>query len=317
MRTLDLLAPVALVLAFSGSACSSSSTAGTDPRIQVAGLNPTPPDANGFQLILPKVTGIKPGDSYEYCTWTDKVLDADANVKGTQSFQSPGGHHVVLFYTMKPQPAGTTRLCTDDDMTSIRFGIGGEDKKYNELPGDLAVRMPKGAQIVAQHHYINAGSSVLDAQSVINVKLADPGKPVQTSSSVVVVDSNLRVPVGKVAVDLKCTVNRDYAVWMLLPHMHAHGTYVRVEHTSGDHTDTLFDVQWQPEFEFHAPKIIREVSQAIRYKAGDEIRVHCEWNNDTGKEMSFGQEMCLAFGQTIDNDGIGNVACDGGQWTSF
>lgn len=317
MRHSNLLALVAAALAFSGSACSASSSGGVDPRIQVAGLNPTPPDANGFQLILPKVTNLQPGDSDEYCTWTDKILDQDINVKGTQSFQSPGGHHVVLFYTTKPKPAGTTRICTDDDMTSIRFGVGSETKVYTELPGDLAVRMPKGAQIVAQHHYINAGSTVLDAQSAINVTLSDPAKHVQQSSSVVVVDSNLRVPVGKAAVDLKCIVNRDYSVWMLLPHMHARGTYVRVEHISGGNTDTLFDVQWQPEFEFHAPRIVRDVSQAIQYKAGDELRVHCEWNNDTGKELSFGQEMCLAFGQTLDNDGIGNVACDGGQWTSF
>jgi hypothetical protein len=62
---------------------------------------------------------------------------------------------------------------------------------------------------------------------------------------------------------------------------------------------------------------VRPSSDVIRYKAGDEIRVHCEYNNTTGRELSFGQEMCLAFGQTIDSDGIGNVACDGGKWTTF
>ncbi len=311
---------LALTLAASGSACSSSGTATTpppDPRIQVAGLAPTAPDVNGFQLILPKVTGMEPGKSYEYCTWTDKILDRDMNVKGTQSFQTSGGHHVVLFYTTKPRPAGTTRVCTDDDMTSIRFGMGGEDKKFSELPDDLAVTLPKGAQIVAQHHYINTGATPLEAQSAINIKLADPAKPIKKSSSVVVVDSNLRVPPGKSAVDLKCIVNREYSVWMLLPHMHTHGTRVEVNHTSGGDTKTLFNVAWTPEYEFHAPTIIRSVNDVIRYKAGDEIRVRCEYDNTTGKELSFGQEMCLAFGMTIDADGIGNVACDGGKWTTF
>jgi len=319
MRKLIILAvAVGTTLASGCGSSGGGSSSGKDPRIEVAGLDPTPAGENGFQLILPKVTDLAPGGSFEYCTWTDKILDQDLNVKGTQAFQTQGGHHVVIFYTTKPKPAGTTRLCTDDDMTSVRFGIGGESKTYNELPADLAVTIPKGAQIVAQHHYINPTSAPLTAQSAINVTFVPPGQAIRQSSSVVVVDSNLRVPAGKAAVDLHCTINRDYTVWMMLPHMHKYGSYISVDHTDGaGQTTRLFDLKWDPEYEFHAPRIIKPVEQAMTLKAGDKMQVHCEWNNDSGGELSFGQEMCLAFGQTLDNNGIGNVACDAGQWTTF
>ena len=34
---------------------------------------------------------------------------------------------------------------------------------------------------------------------------------------------------------------------------------------------------------------------------GDSVDVHCEWNNDSGKDLLFGSEMCVAFGQYIDD----------------
>ena len=51
--------------------------------------------------------------------------------------------------------------------------------------------------------------------------------------------------------------------------------------------------------------------------AGDKVDVHCEWDNDTGRELSFGFEMCVSFSQFVDDQGLGNVACDGGNWTDF
>jgi hypothetical protein len=315
MRKLALLA---LMVAGCSSSGSGNTEGSTDPRIQMAGFNPAPPDANGFQIITPKVTAIPPGESVEYCTFTDMIADRDLDVKGTQAFQTNGGHHVVLFYALKPKPANTTHLCSDDDMTAVRFGIGGESRTYNELPGDLAVRIPKGAQIVAQHHYINTTDKPLDAQSAINVKLFDPNKTARKSASVVFVDSNLRVPAGKNSVDLHCTVNRTYKVWMMLPHMHAHGTHITVDHMPKEgEAKRLFDVNWEAEYEFHAPRIIKPENEAYQFHQGDKVKVHCEWDNDTGRELSFGQEMCLAFGQTIDDDGIGNVACDAGEWTDY
>src|SRR5262249_52591107 len=112
---------IASMVAGCSSAGSGNEAPKTDPRIVVADLQPEAPDANGFQLILPKVTGIEGGKDYEVCTWTDKILTEDMDVKAAKGFQSKTGHHVVLYYTLNVQPAGTQRICNDEDMGKFRF----------------------------------------------------------------------------------------------------------------------------------------------------------------------------------------------------
>jgi hypothetical protein len=47
----------------------------------LSGFEPEAADANGFQVLLPIVHGIEAGQSYEYCTWTDHILDQDIDIK--------------------------------------------------------------------------------------------------------------------------------------------------------------------------------------------------------------------------------------------
>ncbi len=52
-------------------------------------------------------------------------------------------------------------------------------------------------------------------------------------------------------------------------------------------------------------------------RRGDPFKVVYEWNNDIGRVLDIGFEMCVSHTQFIDDAGIGSVACDGGNWTSF
>ena len=51
--------------------------------------------------------------------------------------------------------------------------------------------------------------------------------------------------------------------------------------------------------------------------AGDKMHVHCEYNNTTSSDITFGIEMCVGFATTIDDQGLGNLDCDGGTWSDF
>src|SRR5256885_3539500 len=142
----------ALVLTLvAGCSTSSASKVETLPDLT---LEAKPP--NGYQVILPIVRGLVPGADNEYCTWTDLVADHDIDVRAVEAFQTIGGHHVVLYSTAKLQAPGTTRVCTDEDMTTFRFSAasGGEGQVgKNEAPGNLVYRIPAGSQIVLNHHY--------------------------------------------------------------------------------------------------------------------------------------------------------------------
>jgi hypothetical protein len=278
--------------------------------------------ANGYQIVMPIVKALQPGADNEICTWTDIVTDHDVDLRAVQAFQTTGGHHIVLYTTTKVQPPGTTRTCTDDDMVTFRFsaGSGGEGQVgKNEAPGNLVFRVPAGAQIVLNHHYINATTQVRDAQSAMNIWVADPGPTYRVSGSMAFTDTSLRIPTGVSSMDIHCMMPADYKTWLFIPHMHAYGTRITITHDSpAAATETLFDVQqWSPSYTFHPPEIRKDPDAPMVLKKGDGLNVHCEWDNTTANPMTFGIEMCVAFSQFVDDDLSGNVVCDGGHWGPF
>jgi hypothetical protein len=286
-------------------------------------IDPGPVPTNGMQIILPVIKDIQPGTDNELCTWTDTIVDKDLWVKGVQGIQSAAGHHIVVYKTKTYQPGGTTRKCTDADTATLRFvaGAGGEGvKQYNEAPGNLAFTIEAGYQIMINHHYINASPTPHDVQSAVNIQFADPNDTnVIPSGALAIVDTNLHLPPGEPTVDINCTMQKDIKAWYWIPHMHAYGTEITVDHTDGTGaTERLFDTNpWSPEYTFHPPTMEVAPDAAKHFNKGDQIKVHCAWRNDTASDLTFGIEMCVFFAQTVDDTRTGNIACDGGQWTDF
>ena len=310
--------PFALVLLV--AACGSTQPA--DPYTNQAPtlmLDPAPAAGRGMQIVLEPVKDLQPGTSHEICTWTDRILTEDVLVKSVKGFQTAFGHHVILFSTKTYQPAGTTRECTDDDMATFRFAVGSKGEgDTNIAPGDLAYPIAKGSQIVLNHHYLNASLAVHSAQSAVNIFYAEPGQPFTPSGSMAIVDTSLKIGTGAQTMDILCTFPRDFDAWSMIPHMHRWGVRETVDLITPAKTERLFDVApWQDDFTFHPPEIARDPATPFAIKKGDQIKVHCEWQNDTGKTLSFGAEMCVMFAQTVNRDGAPNIACDGGEWTDF
>lgn len=276
-----------------------------------------PAPANGMQIRLKEVPNLQPGTSYEYCTWTDQITTTDLDVKAMQGIQNKIGHHVVMFYTTKMQPPGTTRECTEEDMASFRFSGGAGEGMEDAVPGDLVFRIPKGVQLVINHHYLNASQNVLRGQSALNIRFADPGQPRIPAGNLAFVNTELRIPVGKSSMDILCTMKRDEKMWRLLPHMHRWGQTTRIDLVVGGVAQKVFDLPWQEDFTFHAPVMTWPLDKPLSLKAGDQVKVHCEWDNTTDKPMTFGMEMCVAFGNTINAENRDNIACDNGEWVEF
>jgi hypothetical protein len=309
-----------------GSGCGGGGGSGgptSDPAPSTGGggapaLAVDPAPANGFQLMLDPVPPVPPAASLEYCTWTDKILDAPIAIKSTKVFQSKGGHHAVLYYTSVKQPAGTTRVCTEDDMLTLRYGSASAgESAETTLPGDLVVPIPKGAQLVVNHHYLNAGVAPIVGQTAMNVRLADPGAPTTPAGALAVLDTGIKVPVGRSEYDVKCTVKQPLAIWQLLPHLHQWGEHATLDVVQGGQSQRLVDVPWDPSYTFHPPVVTRSPDAPLNLAPGDEIHIGCAWNNTTGQDMAFGLEMCVAFGQTVDAHNLGNLECNGGSWGPF
>jgi hypothetical protein len=310
-----------LVLMAVVAGCSHSSAPQTDPMLpELSAILDSKP-ANGYQVILPIVKDLQPGSDNELCTWTGLIVDHDIDIRAVESYQTNAGHHIVVFTTEKTQPAGTTRPCTDDDMATFRFsvasgaeGMGGKV----EAPGNLVYHITAGSQVVLNHHYINATTAVRDAQSAENIWLADAGQTYVHAGASVVMNTDMHLPVGQATMDFSCTVPSEQNVWWLVPHMHALGTRITILQTSGGTSTTLFDIpDWSPGYAFHPPDLRKDPSAPLVWKAGDNISVHCEWNNNTGAPVTFGTEMCLTFASTVNANNAPNIQCDGGKWGTF
>jgi hypothetical protein len=268
-----------------------------------------------MQLLTPILTGVKPGDSIEECTWSDTILTKDLYLKGATGFQSATGHHIVIYYTMVPQPAGTSRACKDEDTAGFRYAIGaGGEGEHVVLPGQLINKIPAGAQIVVNHHWLNASTKTVDAQAAINLDLVEPSGSYVEAGALALVDTGMRIHPGMQSLDINCTLQRDYQIWQVTPHMHAYGTHIVLNH--GD-TKVVEVNNWTDEFTFHPPNLNFDPSTPMLLKNGDKMSVHCDWNNTTSGDLTFGLEMCVGFFLTINPDSLPNIACDQGQWDDF
>lgn len=298
--------------------CGTDGGVGTDGPEVLDNLEVPPVPEHGIQVITPVVRGIQPGTDNEICTWTDAFVDQTTDIKSTLAFQTEPGHHTIVFYTLDKQPAGTQRVCTDTDMASFRFLAGNAGNGIeNVAPGNLVYRVPKGAQIVINHHYLNATDEVMDGQSLVNINFAPDGGSYIASGSTAFLNSGLDVAQGISSQDQHCVVDRQLKLWYFAPHMHRWGTNIKVDITKDGTKTRMFDTKWAPEFTFHPPEERRDPATPMILNPGDTVDVHCEWNNDTGRNLSFGFEMCVAFGQFVDDGDRGNWACDGGSWTDF
>lgn len=308
-----LLLSIALV-----TACGTDSVTQvkTLPDLQVP---PAPDPAEGWQIITPITEHIAAGSDLEMCEWTNVFADKQTDIKSVVGVQNePPGHHIVAYYTTVTQPPGTSRVCQDSDMATFRLlaGEGGEGIA-NAAPGNMVFRVPEGAQIVLNTHYLNTTDHELSGQSVSNLYFADPNAPNIPSGNVAFLDDTLDVPVGDYTMDIHCVQQATMKLWYFIPHMHAWGKHIDVDVTQAGVKTNIFNVDWDPSLTFHPPEKRMSPDAPMMLNAGDSIDVHCEWNNDSGHDLPFGFEMCVAFGEFIDDTGMGNLACDRSSWTPF
>ncbi len=308
----------ALGVSFAGGCGTDSGPGDQGPEILPNLIVPAPPE-HGLQVITPIVRGLAPGSDHEICTWTDAVVgDTPIDVKSTIGYQTEPGHHIVVYYTKELQPPGTQRECTDTDMISFRIVTGnGKEGEPTEAPGNLVYRIPPHSQVVVNHHYLNATDETMDGQSAVNINFAADGGTYTPSGSTAFLNSGLVVAQGITTQKQHCVVDREMKLWFLIPHMHRWGQHISVDITQSDVKTNMFDTVWDESFTFHPPEKRIDLNAPLVLKPGDQLDTTCTWNNNTGRELNFGFEMCVTYGQFIDEKNQGSWACDDGHWTDF
>jgi hypothetical protein len=298
-----------------GAGCGGSNGSSNN---YVAGFTPLPLAADEVQIVSPIVKTLMPGTDITLCSYLSTKLTDTTDVIGARGVQSAGGHHALLYTARSAQPVDT-HPCNEMDMTNVTYVAGvGADKSFTglaSLPAGLAFRIPAGAQLMVQTHWINATGKVLDGQAAFNLKVAAPSSARQPADLFSVVDTQFSVAPGQRGVDsTACKVPSDTTLFLLGGHEHKLGTHFRAEHVAGDGSSSVvYERDWVPEYEFNPPMNIYGVDAPLTIKAGDSLKVTCAWDNTTGAtDLTFPHDMCVAWGFYFP--GHGEIDCVDSIW---
>jgi hypothetical protein len=302
------------------------------PAGDPATATPIPP-STGTNLGTPNAT-LDPGADYHpndaltddyHCTLIDPALAAAQDLIGFDIH--PGStatvHHVILFAV----PAAKVAAVQAEDAAEAGSGwtcfggtgVDGTTMVGGWVPGSGATAFPPptgihldaGTQIVMQIHYnLLTTKHVTDRTTTDLFYAPTPIPALQRAAISAVVNRTFLIPANT-----KKTVSGDlmikggtYNLWGVVPHMHLHGTELKVQivHADGS-ADCAVDI---PQWNFHWQQFYYN-EKPTRVVTGDRIHIDCTYDNLAADEptlngmklpsapLTWGEkttdEMCLNF----------------------
>jgi hypothetical protein len=284
---------VVSLLAGSLGACSS---AGGEELL----IDAPPPPPGGMQLVSPRFT-IPAASEVFMCMEVAFDTDRDIYVRSSTVHQSPGGHHMLVFFEQADSLSGgipSPRPCRGDDMGSggLRIlGVGTAAGRGIELPAGVAFRVPPGVRVISQSHYLNLSSESVEVQDAINLELIPPDEVASLAGAFAQADLGLELPPREETTrTMECQLPMDgIRVPWLVPHMHEMGSYKKVELLrDGQDPVVLWEGDWEESLRDHFPVVDLDDMEMDR---SDVLRTECTWNNATDDFVLFPTEMCVSF----------------------
>lgn len=306
-RTLALVA--CLVVSGLGVACTDDVGGGEIEKLRDD--VPDPP-AGGAQLVTP-TWKVDAGTESFTCFRIPFEVTEDMYVINSQVFQMDSGHHTFVYFTegdaddaLDPEPHD----CDGLDMTNVRVAASGSaDGSSFFIADDIALEIPKGAELWAQSHYINGSDQARTVQDVINLTLKPVDEIREIASTFAQLDLTFALPPQQSTTRMvECHVQQEMYVPWFLPHMHEWGTSYKIEVMGADgemkyQTGGPWSEQFRNDFQ------VAELDEHMLLTPEDTIRTTCEWFNSESEVMLFPQEMCVTFFPFYPGDGS-LWACD-------
>ncbi len=294
--------------------CGSGTPANS---MYIAGFDPPAPDPGDLVVVSPVIKDLQPGSNITMCSYLDTKIDDMTDVVGFHGYQSSAGHHALLVTARKPQ-APNTHVCTEDDMVNsgTYVGAGGKEgmSNFKGIPAGIAFRIPAGSQLMLQTHWINATTTATDGQAVIYLQ-TQPASDANVPADQFLVDTETWSIPPQQAGDATttCKFQQDVSLFMYGGHMHEWGKHISIDKIAADGTAAnIYDQDWLGEYASNPPLTFFTKDEPFIVHAGESIRVHCQWMNDTAKPISFPTEMCFFVGYYFPGHGM--MDCSEGVW---
>jgi Copper type II ascorbate-dependent monooxygenase, C-terminal domain len=205
-----------------------------------------------------------------------------------------GTHHTVVTVQDKPDAPDGVRKCDISEVGRRSIGGSGVGTGGGKMPPGIALKAERGNQIILNLHLFNTTDGPLRGRSGSRVETIAPSQVTSVADGVTVGPLKLNVPPGPSVQTGVCTVEYDYTIFRVFPHMHEMGRYMKVvaKRALGDEV-VLYDGPYDFVHQFTFP-----VDPPLKMAKGDKIEIACTYMNSTTQELHFGEsskdEMCVA-----------------------
>jgi hypothetical protein len=244
-----------------------------------------------WQALISGDWTLNPGSETYRCVRL--TVSEDTYISEFRAIAPLGTHHTVLTVGDPSGDDGISNCNAGTNADAMIFGSGVGTNPI-AFPEGVAMKIEAGQQLLLNLHLFNVADNQLDGTSGTEI-VTIPESEVEQVAEVILMGRtvSLQVPPGESTQIGRCVMNGDVNIFAFSPHMHQMGTHMKIvaKPSSGD--VTLHDAA----YDFYEQKVFLS-EPAIQLEAGDEIEVHCGYDNTSNSTIPFGdssnQEMCFA-----------------------
>ncbi len=285
---LALLAAISLF----GGGCTYQPTAKTAATSSSGGL-----DVAITPFLVP------PGSEVQNCFYLKVPSDTDLDLGRVVIDFAQGTHHMHVYYGDEQHADGVEECFTAVDFDKWHLLVGAQKPHLEwELPPGVAFHVKAHQQLLVQVHFVNASTLTTTdnmAHGTIHFDTRAAGDVTAYMGSIFGQQRDIDIkPNSTLSVDGICKIPHDLSMGALAGHYHLTGedfTAARL-HADGTNDDAFYATTnfAEPKFEIYGE------DNPLRFGAGERILWHCDYVNQSDREIPFGpeeltQEHCNMF----------------------
>jgi hypothetical protein len=289
-----------------------------ETRYEPPAFVPIAPPANGVQFHLSFT--VEPGPDREVFYYEPLNPAQDLLLERIEISMSPGSHHFLFHVYRDNTPGGVVPV--PRQLRDVRSRSGVYDLnvlrqmlwhdffagtqwpvlRYSFPPG-VALRLPAGKGLDLNSHYVNRGTTPIQAEVYANLHYADPAQVQHVAEVLSLINEDILLPPHRVTtLERTYTFSEPVRIFQLFSHAHEHMLYFEARVTGGSRDGELvyFARDWA-----HPP--ILQLDPPLDLQAGEGLTIAATYDNRTDREIRFGllasDEMMILFGYYYPTSG--------------
>jgi hypothetical protein len=303
--------PLALLALLGG--CASDEQPQPPPTMQPEPQPPLAPPPSGQGVQYKMLTELQPGQEIERCQFVVAPPEG-LNINHDEVRYTAGSHHVLLYLTPYPTVPTTDNHGQTRDTSGVfdcAFGatadwsvsgvVAGAQSSGGgsmvSLPPDVAVKVPGGAVMLMNTHYLNANPKPLMAEARINVYTIPSAQMKQEGGVLFFYNPIISIAAGSTATArMRCAVDTDIVLTNIQSHMHRRAVNYEalLSDPSGQKVESLYkNDDWE-----NVP--VKKFEPGKPVAAGSTFDYHCDYKNSETHDIRQGpstkDEMCMLIG---------------------